>query len=213
MIEDFIQLCTSRAGLFSILIVTDLAIAASYLAIPLTMAVVFRNRKDDIPYPWLWMLFVAFIVACSLTHLMHVWSALRGIEILGGRVVINFLCAAASVVTAIAFTYVLPQINELPSPKKQQAELERLVRQRTREKDVLIHEINHRIGNQLQILSSIVSIESRRAKSDETTALLSRLKQILDKMGEEHSALRAHDYLAIAEINNSALLAPSSAGG
>jgi hypothetical protein len=65
----------------------------------------------------------------------------------------------------------------------------------------------------LQILSSIVSIESRRAKSDETTALLSRLKQILDKMGEEHSALRAHDYLAIAEINNSALLTTVSVPG
>jgi hypothetical protein len=213
MIEGFIQLCTSRSGLFSFLIATDLAIAASYFAIPLTMAVVFRNRKDDIPYPWLWMLFVAFIVACGLTHLMHVWSALRGLENLGGQVVINFLCAATSVVTAIAFTYALPQINELPSPKKQQAELERLVRQRTREKDVLIHEINHRIGNQLQILSSVVSIESRHANADEAIALLSRLKQILDKMGEEHSVLQASDYLAIAEINHSALLTTLSASG
>ena len=213
MIEDFIQLCTSRAGLFSVLFMSDLAIAASYFAIPLTMAVVFRDRKDDIPYPWLWMLFVAFIVACGLTHLVHVWSALRGVEVLGGQAIINFSCAAISVGTAIAFAYVLPQIKELPSPKKQQGELERLVSQRTREKDHLIQEINHRIGNQLQILSSIVSIENRSAKSDEATAILSRLKQSLDKMGEEHSALRASDYLAIAAINNSALLTSASAGG
>jgi len=189
---------------------SDLAIAASYFAIPLTMAVVFRNRRDDIPYPWLWMLFVAFIVACGLTHLMHVWSAVRGVEILGGRVVINSLCAAISVGTAFAFAYVIPQINELPSPKKQQAELERLVRQRTREKDILIHEINHRIGNQLQILSSMVSIESRKTKSEESIAMLSRLKQALDRMAEEHAALRTSDYLAIAEINHSALLPSSS---
>ena len=210
MIEEFIQLCTSRSGLFSLLIMSDLAIAASYFAIPLTMAVVFRNRRDDIPYPWLWMLFVAFIVACGLTHLMHVWSAVRGVEILGGRVVINSLCAAISVGTAFAFAYVIPQINELPSPKKQQAELERLVRQRTREKDILIHEINHRIGNQLQILSSMVSIESRKTKSEESIAMLSRLKQALDRMAEEHAALRTSDYLAIAEINHSALLPSSS---
>lgn len=210
MIEEFIQLCTSRSGLFSLLIMSDLAIAASYFAIPLTMAVVFRNRRDDIPYPWLWMLFVAFIVACGLTHLMHVWSAVRGVEILGGRVVINSLCAAISVGTAFAFAYVIPQINELPSPKKQQAELERLVRQRTREKDILIHEINHRIGNQLQILSSMISIESRKTKSEESIAMLSRLKQALDRMAEEHAALRTSDYLAIAEINHSALLPSSS---
>ena len=75
----------------------------------------------------------------------------------------------------------------------------------------MIHEINHRIGNQLQILSSIVSIESRKAISDEAIAVLSRLRQTLDKMGEEHCALRSCDYLAITEIN-SAFLSAVSAG-
>lgn len=213
MLEDFIQLCTSRTGLFWFLIVSDLSIAASYFAIPLTMAVVLRKRKDDIPYPWLWLLFVAFIVACGLTHLVHVWSAARGVENLATQAVINVVCAIVSVGTAFAFTYIIPQINELPSPKKQRADLERLVTQRTREKDLLIHEINHRIGNQLQILSSIVSIESRKAVSDEAIAILARLKQALDKMGEEHSALRTSDYLAIAEINNSAFLSAVSVSG
>ncbi len=121
MLEDFIQLCTSRTDLFWFLIVSDLAIAASYFAIPLTMAVVLRKRKDDIPYPWLWLLFVAFIVACGLTHLVHVWSAARGVENLGVQAAVNVLCAIASVGTALAFTYIIPQINELPSPKKQRA--------------------------------------------------------------------------------------------
>ena len=212
MIQGFIQLCTSRTGLLWFLIVSDLAIAASYFAIPLTMAVVFRSRKDDIPYPWLWMLFVVFIVACGLTHLMHVWSALEGVDHIDGQVITNVLCAVVSVGTAVAFTYVIPQINELPSPKKQQAELERLVRQRTREKDILIQELNHRIGNQLQILLSMVSIEGRKSKADETIAVLSRLKQILDDMGEEHAALRAADYLKVAEVNYSALPTSSPAG-
>jgi len=213
MLQDLLQLCTSRTGLFSLLIGSDLAIAASYFAIPLTMAVVLRTRKDDIPYPWLWMLFVTFIVACGLTHLMHVWSALRGVKNLTGQAAINFLCAAASVGTAFAFTFIIPQINELPSPKKQRAELERLVRQRTREKDLLIHEINHRIGNQLQVLSSIVSIESRSAKSDEAIAILTRLRQTLDKMGEEHIALQASNYLAMGEINRSVFLSTAPKNG
>ena len=206
MIDALWQLCTSRTGLGLLLIGTDLAIACAYFAIPLTMAIVLSHRKEDIPYPWLWGLFVVFIVACGLTHLVHVWSATSGIEYLPAQVIVNFICAAASVGTAIAFAFVLPRIKDLPSPKRQRRELEQLVRQRTQEKDRLIQEINHRIGNQLQILSSLVSIETRRSKSEETLSILARLKDTLDKMGEQHAALRAADYLGqIDEINDSAI--------
>jgi hypothetical protein len=58
-----------------------------------------------------------------------------------------------------------------------------------------------------------LSMEGRKAISDEAIAILSRPKQALDKMGEEHSALRNSDYLAIAEINNSAFLPTASASG
>ena len=206
MIDALWQLCTSRTGLGWLLMGTDLAIACAYFAIPLTMAIVLSQRKDDIPYPWLWGLFVVFIVACGLTHLVHVWSAASGYEYLSAQVTINFLCAAASVGTAAAFAFILPQIKDLPSPKRQRAELEKLVSQRTQEKDRLIQEINHRIGNQLQILSSLVSIEARRSTSEETLSILKRLKDTLDKMGEQHAALRATDYLSqIDQINDSAI--------
>jgi two-component sensor histidine kinase len=206
MIDAVLQLCTTRTGLGWLLIGTDLAIACSYFAIPLTMAIVLSHRKEDIPYPWLWGLFVVFIVACGLTHLAHIWSAISGLDHLPAQVTVNFLCAIASVGTAIAFAFVLPQIKDLPSPKRQRAELARLVGLRTSEKDRLIQEINHRIGNQLQILSSLVSIETRRATAAETLSILGRLKDTLDKMGEQHAALRAADYLTqIDEINDSAI--------
>ena len=206
MIEALLQLCTSRTGLGWLLIGTDLAIACSYFAIPLTMGIVISHRKEDIPYPWLWGLFVVFIVACGLTHLVHVWSAISGLDHRSAQAAVNFLCATASVGTAIAFAFVLPQIKDLPSPRRQRAELERLVRQRTSEKDRLIQEINHRIGNQLQILSSLVSIETRRTTSDETLTILGRLRDTLEKMGEQHAALRATDYLTqIDEINENAI--------
>ncbi|MGB7076234.1 MAG: histidine kinase dimerization/phosphoacceptor domain -containing protein [Xanthobacteraceae bacterium] len=206
MIDGLIQFCSSRTGLGLLLIGTDSVIACAYFAIPLTMAIVLSRRKEDIPYPWLWGLFVVFIVACGLTHLVHVWSATSGIEYLPAQVTVNFLCAIASVGTAIAFAFVLRQIKDLPSPKRQRQELERLVAQRTEEKDRLIQEINHRIGNQLQILSSLLSIEARRTTSGETLGILARLKDTLDKMGEQHAALRATDYLTqIDAINDSAI--------
>jgi hypothetical protein len=86
-------------------------IALAYFAIPVTMAIVLRNRRDDIPYPWLWMLFVIFIVACGMTHLVHIWSVVMGGEYLGLQATIAAITALASVGTAIAFAFVLPQIS------------------------------------------------------------------------------------------------------
>ncbi len=83
----------------------------------------------------------------------------------------------------------------LPSPRQQRAQLELAVRERTAEKDKLIREINHRIGNQLQILSSLVNVERRRAGGEESREMLDRFKQELDKMGKNHAALSSADYL------------------
>jgi hypothetical protein len=79
----------------------------SLFAITVTMAIVLSQRKD-FPYPWLWTLFLIFIVACGLTHVVHVWSAYTGAEYLGAQVITGLITAAASVGTAIAFAVVLP---------------------------------------------------------------------------------------------------------
>jgi hypothetical protein len=161
------------------------------------MAVVLRHRKDDIPYPWLWTLFVTFIVACGLTHVVHAWSAITSVEYLWAHAIIGLFCALASVGTALAFAFILPQIKLLPSPAQQRAELEKLVAQRTSEKDQLIREINHRVGNQLQIISSMLSVESRRAETNESHAILGRLKTELDKMAQDHIRRSQVDYLGL----------------
>jgi len=127
MLNQIIELCTSSNGLFWLVLGSDLSIAVAYFAIPITMAIVLRDRKDDIPYPWLWTLFVTFIVACGLTHTAHVWSAATGFDYLEMHAAIGFFCAVASVGTAIAFAFILPQIKLLPSPRQQRAQLEKQV--------------------------------------------------------------------------------------
>ena len=195
MFTPIIELCTSTSGLFWLVLSSDVAIAAAYFAIPVTMAIVFRDRRKDIPYPWLWILFVTFIVACGMTHMVHASSAVAGADLLGAHAVIGLFCAATSVGTAIAFAFILPQIKQLPSPAQQRANLEKLVAQRTSEKDQLIREINHRVGNQLQVISSIVSVESRNTDNEEALGILGRLKTELDKMAGEHLQRSRADYL------------------
>jgi len=194
MLEQMLALCTSAAGLYWLVVVSDIAIAAAYFAIPVTMALVLRHRKADIPYPWLWTLFVTFIVACGLTHVAHVFAA-NGVDNLGLLAAAEAFCALASVGTAVAFAFVLPEIKMLPSPQRQRAELEMAVAQRSREKDRLLREVHHRVGNQLQILSSILSIEGRRAEAQETHDALARIRVELEKMATEHGRRSEVDYL------------------
>jgi hypothetical protein len=99
--------------------------------------------------------------------------------------------------TAVAFALVLPQIKLLPSPREQRRLLEAAVAERTKEKDLLIREINHRIGNQLQVISSLVSIETRRASCEETLSVLERFRTELIKMSESHHRHSAVDYLGV----------------
>ena len=199
MIQQILELCTSVTTLSWLVVGSDLAIATAYFAIPITMAIVLRQRREDIPYPWLWILFVAFIVACGLTHLTHVWSAAMGVNYIGLHAIIGVVTALASVGTAIAFAIIVPQIRDLPSPFQQRLQLEKLVSERTKQKDVLIREIHHRIGNQLQIIGSLLNIEERKTDDEACRAGLGRIKTELKKMADEHRDLSMQDYLAEAE--------------
>ena len=196
MLSTLLSFCSSNVTLFWVVELSDLSIAAAYFAIPITMAVVFRHRRDDIVYPWLWGLFVAFIMACGLTHLAHVWSAAVQSENIALLAVVEVGCAAISVATAVAFAIILPEIKLLPSPKRQREMLEAAVAERTKEKDLLIREVNHRLGNQLQILQSVVSIEMRSAEIEETNQVLQRIMIQLDRMSEEHRQRSAENYLS-----------------
>ena len=80
MLQGIVEFCASPIGIFWVVLGSDVAIATAYFAIPITMAIVLRHRYDDIPYPWLWLLFVTFIVACGLTHTSHVWAAAMGYD-------------------------------------------------------------------------------------------------------------------------------------
>ncbi len=199
MIQRIIEICSSDTTMFWAVVGSDLAIASAYFAIPITMAVVLRHRRADIPYPWLWLLFVVFIVGCGVTHLVHAVSAFAGVELLRLHAFVTAFTALVSVGTALAFAYIIPQIRDMPSPLQQRKELERLVAERTKQKDALIREINHRIGNQLQIISSLVHLEQRRSDNPDCLAALDRIKDVLRKMSDEHSRMSMRDYLGEAE--------------
>lgn len=89
-------------------VVTDSLIGISYLAISVALAhIVYRSRRE-IPFHWMFLAFGLFIVACGLTHFMEVVTVWVPVYVLSA--VVKGFTAAASMATAIALPFIVPQI-------------------------------------------------------------------------------------------------------
>ena len=176
MLDYLISLCTTDSGLLGLIAGSDALIALAYFSIPVSMMWVFRNRSEDLPYPALWIAFVLFIFACGTTHLIHFAGVLKGQALLEWRAPVHVATAVISVATAVALSLALPKIVLLPSPERQKRELQLAVERATREKDALLLELNHRVGNHLAMLGAVVRRELRTAppEADHSPLLVSR---------------------------------------
>jgi hypothetical protein len=91
----------------------DFITAISYFSIPAAIHV-FIIRRRDMDYSWLAWLFVAFISACGMTHLVGLvtlWQPVYGLQGL-----VKLAAAGVSLVTAIVMWPLLPRALALPSP-------------------------------------------------------------------------------------------------
>jgi PAS domain S-box-containing protein len=101
-----------QPGLIWTYTVSDIGIGLAYFSIPIALAIFARRRSDLVFRPIFW-LFAAFILLCGTTHFLDVltlWVPAYGIEGL-----VKAVTALASIVTAIALWYLLPQALALPS--------------------------------------------------------------------------------------------------
>lgn len=105
-------------------ILSDAFIVLSYYSIPLTLVYFVRQRKD-LPYPWIFLMFGLFIVACGTTHLLSMITIWIPLYWLAGMV--KAVTAIISVVSAALMFWVIPQALLLRGP----AQLETEVRKKT----------------------------------------------------------------------------------
>jgi hypothetical protein len=165
---------------------------------------VLRRRREDLPYPWLWTLFVVFIAACGTTHATHIFSMLAGERTwLDGSA--RIFTALASVGTAIAFALALPQIDLLPSPARQREELERLVRERTAEKDKAILDMSHAVGNILAIAAAALRLQEK--PGIDQRALRQQALDRIYEIAEAHQTI-AMPHFPAADLPHAGKLAP-----
>ncbi|MGK7926786.1 MAG: PAS domain S-box protein [Spirulina sp.] len=120
-----------KTGLVGLHVTSDSLIALAYAVIPIIL-VYLVNKREDIPFDWLFFMFGAFILSCGATHLMAVWTLWHPHYWLSGS--IKALTAIVSVMTAIALIPLIPKVLAIPSPAQLEEvnlKLAEQVRQRT----------------------------------------------------------------------------------
>jgi PAS domain S-box-containing protein len=95
-----------KPGLVWLHVLSDGLIALAYFAISLAL-IYFTRQYRDLPYPRIFQMFGAFIVACGLTHIMEIWTLWHPTYWVSGA--LKFGTALVSLTTVSALIPVIPQ--------------------------------------------------------------------------------------------------------
>lgn len=104
-------------------ILSDLAIAAAYLIISLTLLYYWWIKKSELAFPRLFSLFALFILSCGATHLID--AIIFHHPIYRFAALIKFTTAVASWATVIVLLRIAPKALELPGLHRANLELNR----------------------------------------------------------------------------------------
>jgi PAS domain S-box-containing protein len=107
-----------KPGLVGLHIISDSLIALAYYSIPVMLVYLLYKRRD-VPFPEIFLMFGAFIVACGTTHIMEVWTLWHPTYWLSGA--IKAITAIISLYTAWELVPLLPKVLALPSPAQLRA--------------------------------------------------------------------------------------------
>ena len=205
---------------------SDLLIFLSYLALPIAL-IVFLQKRPDIRYRGLVMLFAAFILLCGLTHFLSIVTLWYPIYPIVGMV--KLATGIASATTAIVLFRLIPRLVAIPSPhrlqevvagleteaaahertthmlRESQAGLEAQVLDRTAQLkeanerlSVLAGEALHRGRNLLTIVQSIARQTARSALS--LDGFMTAFSGRLEALAKASSSIRTGPLAGSAEL-------------
>ncbi len=142
---------------------SDLAIWLAYFMIPMVMGYFLIQKKEALPFKGIFTLFIAFILACGLTHLIDAaifwWPAYKL------SALIRFCTALVSLGTVVALIRIIPQVTTLKS------------------QDELLKEVEHRKMAEEQLAKKVAELTeinelmvNRELRMAELKAEINRLK-------------------------------------
>jgi PAS domain S-box-containing protein len=144
-------------------VVSDSLIALAYYGISITLIYLVQKRKD-LPFDWIFLLFSIFIIACGTTHLMEVWTLWHPIYWVWGT--LKALTAGVSLCGAVMLIALVPQILALPSPAELEAANQQLRREIAEREQVeaALHASQSRLAGILDIADdAIISVDETQS--------------------------------------------------
>lgn len=97
---------------------SDALIALSYYSIPITL-IYFVQKREDLPFDWVFLMFGAFIILCGSGHVVDIWTLWHPTYWFSGF--IKAITAIVSVCTAVLLVRLIPKALALPSPAQMEA--------------------------------------------------------------------------------------------
>lgn len=156
-------------------IISDLLIWIAYFMIPLILGYYLYKKKDSVPFKSIFLLFIAFILSCGLTHFIDAvifwWPAYRL------SALIRFVTAVVSMGTVFALVKITPEVLKYKSPEALEKLVSELTALNRRLKDEILQ--RERAENELKRLN-----EDLERKVDERTQDLKASNSILKRTNE-----------------------------
>jgi len=118
-------------------LISDALIAIAYFSIA-AMLVYFVQKRGDVPFSKVFLLFGAFIVLCGTGHLLNIWTLWHPAYWVSG--IEQAITALVSCYTALQMVELLPQLLALQTPEQLEiinCELEKQVAERQRAEETL----------------------------------------------------------------------------
>jgi signal transduction histidine kinase len=104
-----------KTGLVSLHLISDSLITVAYFLIPI-MLVYIVQKREDVPFDWIFLCFGAFIILCGFTHLAEVWTLWHPNYWVSGW--LKASTAAISLGTAALLFWLTPKLLAIPNVPK-----------------------------------------------------------------------------------------------
>ncbi|MEM7590847.1 MAG: ATP-binding protein [Cyanobacteria bacterium P01_A01_bin.83] len=104
-----------KSWLIALHVISNGIIALSYFSIPIILLYIL-DKRDDVPFNGIFLLFSAFILCCGIGHAFDIWTLWY--PNYRASSIIRLLTAIVSGATAIVLALKISQILTIPSPKQ-----------------------------------------------------------------------------------------------